>query len=95
MTKKEKINWDDISFIERGKQRKAILKLLDKPKTPTQIKKESGLHFNTISRALIELEKVRFVVCLTPKQKLCRFYELTLKGKKIKESLIKEQKVKD
>lgn len=89
MDKKEKINWNNISFIERGKQRKAVLNLLDKPKTPTQIKKESNLHFNTISRALIELEKAGFVTCLTPKQKLCRFYEITNKGKKIKEVLNK------
>jgi len=83
MGNKEKINWDDIGFIERGKQRKAVLKLLDKPKTPTQLKKESGLHFNTISRALVELEKAGFATCLNPKQKLCRFYELTNKGKRI------------
>lgn len=84
MNKKGNINWNEISFIERGKQRKAVLNLLDKPKTPTQLKKESGLHFNTISRALIELEKAGFVSCLTPNQKLCRFYGLTSKGKKAK-----------
>lgn len=90
MSNKEKISWDDISFIERGKQRKAILNLLDKPKTPTQIKKESGLHFNTISRALVELEKQGFVACLTPNQKLCRFYDITNKGKKVKEKIKKD-----
>lgn len=83
MPKKENIDWNEVSFIERGKHRKAILKLLDKPKTPTQLKKESNLHFNTVSRALIELEKAKFVVCLTPDQKLCRFYGLTNKGKGI------------
>lgn len=91
MKKKDDVNWDDISFIERAKQRKAVLVLLDKPKTPTQMKKESCLHFNTISRALVELEKKGFVVCLTPNQKLCRFYELTKKGKKIVSYLNKEK----
>jgi predicted transcriptional regulator len=87
MVKREKISWDDISFIQRGKQRKEILFRLDKPKTPTNLKEEINLHFNTISRALIELEKEGFVKCLNPKQKLCRFYEITDKGKKIKEKI--------
>lgn len=78
---KEEVNWNDKSFIERGKQRKIILQKLDKPKTPTELKNETGLHFNTVSRALIELEKKNFVKCLTPNQKLCRYYDLTNKGK--------------
>jgi len=87
--KKDKISWDDISFIMRGKRRKIILNLLNKPKTPTQIKEETKLHFTTISRALTELEKTGFVKCLNSSQKLWRFYELTEKGKKIKEKTIK------
>jgi predicted transcriptional regulator len=81
--RKSKINWNDISFIVRGKHRKAILKLLNKPKTPTQVKKDTGLHFNTVSRILVELDKKGFVKCLTPKQKLARFYYITSKGKKV------------
>ena len=92
--KKDKINWNDISFIMRGKRRKAILNLLDKPKTPTQLKEKTKLHFTTISRALIELEKTGFAKCLTPNQKLWRFYELTEKGKKIKEEIKKNQNFK-
>jgi predicted Rossmann fold nucleotide-binding protein DprA/Smf involved in DNA uptake len=83
MKKEAKINWNDISFLERGKHRKTILKLLDKPKTPTQLKRESGLHFNEVSRTLIGLEKSGFVKCLTPNQKLCRFYDITEKAKNI------------
>ena len=90
MVKRGKTNWDDISFILRGKHRQEILKRLDKPKTPTNLKDETNLHFNTISRALIELEKEGFVKCLTPKQKLYRFYELTPKGKKILQELNKK-----
>lgn len=81
--KKDKISWDDVSFIVRGKHRRVILNLLNKPKTPTQIKKESNLHFNTVSRILVELSKNGFVKCLTPQQKLARFYHITSKGKKV------------
>ncbi|MFH1365639.1 MAG: winged helix-turn-helix domain-containing protein [archaeon] len=73
--------WDDISFIIRSKHRKNILKLLDKPKTPTQIKKTTGLHFNIVSRTIIELEKNGFLKCLNPQQKLIRFYQITKRGK--------------
>ena len=81
--KKEDIDWDDMSFILSGKHRKNILKLLENPKTPTQLKEETKLHFNQISRTLQELESKGFVECLNPKQKLTRFYKITSKGKNI------------
>lgn len=80
---KEETNWDDFSFIYRSKHRGVILKLLDKPKTPTQLKEETKLHFNIVSRTLIELQKNGFVECLNPKQKMARFYRITEKGKKV------------
>ena len=83
------MNWDDISFIVRGKHRKAILELLSKPRTPTQIKEETKLHFNSVSRTLNELVKKGFAECLNPNQKLIRFYRITNKGKKLLVSLDK------
>ena len=91
MKMKKTINWDDISFIIRSKHRKTLLKLLDNPKTPTQIKTETKLHFNTVSRTLVELEKKGVVKCLTPHQKLARFYQITDKGKKLLGNLTKVQ----
>jgi predicted transcriptional regulator len=84
---KEKINWDDFSFIHRGKHRKMVLEILNKPKTPTQLKQETKLHFNIISRTLIELERQGFVECLNPKQKMARFYGITDKGNKVLEKM--------
>ncbi len=79
--KKKNINWEDIGFILSGKHRENILKLLENPKTPTQLKEETKLHFNQISRTIQELETKGFVECLNPKQKLTRFYKITKKGK--------------
>ena len=84
--KKEAI-WDNISFVVRSKHRKTMLKLLTKPRTPTQIKEETKLHFNAVSRSLIELEKKGFIKCLNPNQKLLRFYQITLEGKKLLKKL--------
>ena len=83
---KKGVNWDDFSFVYRGKHRKAILKLLDKPKTPTKLKEETKLHFNIVSRTLIELENKGFVECLNPNQRQARFYSITKKG----EGVLKE-----
>jgi predicted transcriptional regulator len=80
---KKEEEWDNISFITRSKHRKKILKLLDKPKTPTQVKEEVKLHFNAVSRTIQELEKKGFVKCLNPNQKLSRYYQITGEGKKI------------
>lgn len=73
--------WEDISFILTGKHRKNLLKLLNKPKTPTMVKEETNLHFNQVSRTLIELENKKLIECLNPKQKLIRLYQITNKGK--------------
>ena len=82
-------DWNNISFIDRGKHRKTILELLNKPKTPTKIKEETKLHFNTVSRAIIELEKKALIKCLNPTQKLSRFYQITKKGKEILKEISK------
>ncbi len=84
---KKEAEWDNISFIVRSKHRKVILELLAKPKTPTQIKKETKLHFNSVSRSLLELEKKNFIKCLNPTQKLLRFYQITAEGKKLLKKL--------
>ena len=85
----ESLDWELISFVERSKHRKTILKHLTRPKTPSQIKSEKGIHFNSISRALIELEKKGLVKCLSENQKKARFYCLSEKGKEILEAMKK------
>ncbi len=85
--KKRDVIWEDISYILSSKHRKNILKLLGDPKTPTQLKSETGLHFNSVSRTLNELVKKGFAECLNPKQKLTRFYRITNKGKKLLEEI--------
>jgi len=76
-------DWDIIGFLNRSKHRKIILELLEKPKTPTKIKEETKLHFNAVSRTILELEKEGLIKCLNPSQKLSRFYQMTNKGKDI------------
>lgn len=72
-----------LSFVKRSEQRQVILKSLSNHKTPTDIKKETGLAPSHISRTLKEFMKKSIVKCLTPKQKIGRIYRLSQKGEKL------------
>jgi predicted transcriptional regulator len=80
-------NYKDYSWILKGKQRKKILKVMDKPLIPTQIKEKTDLSLNNVSDILREFRKRKLAECINPKEKTGRLYELTDKGKKIKKQL--------
>ena len=75
--------YDLVSFVSRGKIRKKILKNLSEPKTPTQLSGKIGTHRSTISRAILSLEDKGLLKCLTPNEKLGRYYSITETGKKV------------
>jgi len=78
------MDWHEIIFIKSSKNRKAILKALQKkPMTPTELSKELNNHRSTISQNLIKMEKKKIVECLTPKNKNYRVYGITTKGQKL------------
>lgn len=79
--------YDLISFVTRGKIRIKVLKALSEPKTPTQLSPVVGTHRSTVSRAILSLEKKGLVKCITPDEKLGRFYQVTPLGKKILEKI--------
>ena len=75
----------DYSWVIRGKQKKKIIKAMNKPKIPTQIKEETHLSLNNVSDVLREFRKKKIVKCLNPEDKTGRLYKLTPKGMKIRE----------
>ncbi len=75
------------SWIVRGSQRVRILQIMEKPMTPTQIKKETKLALNNVSDILRLFVKFKVAKCLNEREKLGRIYELTEKGKRIKKLL--------
>lgn len=77
----------DLSWIKRGKQRKEIIVHIDDKETPTEIANKSKYSLNHTSRILNEFRKHGFVKLLNPKQKTGRLYELTEKGKVIRDKL--------
>jgi len=75
--------YDLIAYLRRSSIKVKLLKLLGEPKTPTDLKKALGVHRESISRALLEMEKKELVVCVNPKQPNFRYYKATEKAKKI------------
>lgn len=76
-------------WIYRGKQRKKIIFVLEKAKTPTQIKNETNIKVTNVSDVLRDMLNRKLVKCLNPEDKLGRFYELTSIGKQVKKEFLR------
>ena len=79
--------YDLVSFVSRGKIRKVVLSNLIKPHTPTELSHIIKTHRSTTSRTILALESKGLVNCITPKEKMGRYYEITDVGKKVLEKL--------
>ncbi len=77
----------DIAYLMKGKLKKQILSLLEKPKTATMLGKEIKKHRSGISRILLELEKRKLISCKNPNDNMHRFYQITKKGKNLLERM--------
>ena len=81
-------DWQLISFVKSSKYREQVLRILDRPKTPTEIKKEIKIDKAHITRALQKLIERKLVVCHTPKVRKYKIFERTNKGNNIIKKLI-------
>ncbi len=77
-----------LSWCLRGSQRKAIIQILDKPKTPGIISEETKIKFSNVSDNLRLMEKEGIVKCLNPKDQRGRLYSLTKVGDKVRKELL-------
>ncbi|HLC86676.1 MAG TPA: hypothetical protein VJH65_00140 [Candidatus Nanoarchaeia archaeon] len=80
----------DISWIKRGKQRREIIIHIKGIQTPSEISKKSGYSLNHTSRILNEFKKHRIIKILNPEEKTGRLYQLTIKGKIVRDRLKEE-----
>ena len=62
-------------------RKKVIFVLKEEALTPNTISEKTGLYPSHVSQTLSELTKKKLVICLTPKLKKGRLYELTSDGK--------------
>ena len=81
--------WKDYSYVVRGKQRIEVIKSLEKPMTVTQVRNATELSLSEASRVVRSFEKVSLAKCLNPKDITGRVYELTERGRAVREGLFK------
>ena len=75
--------YDLVSFVARGSLRKKVLKSLIRSNSPSELARILNTDRPSVSRTILALEKVGLVECLTPNEKLGRFYRTTETGKKV------------
>ncbi len=81
------MSWEDVSYVLRSKNRKSVLLLLDRPKTPTSLAKELHTSTPNISRALRELLSHKLVVSLTPNARSGKLLISTKYGREVASKL--------
>jgi predicted transcriptional regulator len=81
--------WELYSWVIRGNQRRKIIRALDKPKIPTEIKSEAQMSLTNVSKILRAFKNKGLIRCLTPNSKTGKIYELTNKGKEIRDRMLK------
>ena len=90
-------NYDLYSWVLRGTQRMAVIKVMDRTKIPRDIRKEAKEFDDKISKAntsrvLRDFVKKGIAVCLNEEQRTGRLYKLTKSGKAIRDEILKEEK---
>ena len=73
--------------MSRSRKKREIIKILDKPKTPTQIGKSLKISRSSASQMLLAMEKKKFVKCLNQSDRMARYYQATEKGLKVLKEL--------
>lgn len=81
--------WQDYGYVFRGKQRKQVIKAMERPMSVTQIRTKAGLSLSETSRVLRGFVKQRLAICVTPEHLTGRVYALTAAGRRIREELEK------
>ena len=71
------VRWNLVSFVARSDQRKKILALTQNPITPTDIANKLDTHLTQVSRTLRQFKERKLVECLTPKERMSKYYRIT------------------
>ena len=86
--------YDDLGFVLRGRQRRAVLRVMSRPMVPSQISRsirgEYRISLNNVSRVLRDLERKGLVECANPHKATGRVYLLTDRGKRVREELVSQ-----
>jgi predicted transcriptional regulator len=82
------LNAEIIGYVLASNYRKKVLLALEeKQLTPMMISQKTKIYATHVSTTLSELGEKRLVVCLNPKAKKGRIYDLTKEGRNILKNL--------
>lgn len=84
------MNWKLYGLVMAGELRVNIVKLLNEPKTPTQLRNMIKTQDSAIARCLRTLEKHKIVKQLNPNIRKGKIYILTNVGKDILKQLLSQ-----
>jgi len=89
------VNLKLYAWIVKGTQRTAILKVMDKPRTVTEVCKKSKYYnkrisLNNCSDILRSFVRHGVAICLNKEEKVGRLYQLTKAAEEIRIELLKE-----
>ena len=92
---KDATNLRSYSWLVRGKQREAVIKVMDRPEIPSRICREAKklnekISLNSMCDVLRNFVEKGIVIHLNSKEKVGRSYELTKKGRILREKILKE-----
>ena len=82
---------EDISWVLRGRQRRDIIHHIGGMDIPVIVAEKSGYSLNNTSRVLVNFKKRGIVKLKNPKAHIGRIYELTEKGRVIRDEVKKSQ----
>ena len=83
------IDWELYGWVARGKQRRMIINALDRPKIPSDIKRDTKLSITHVSKILRLFKEKGIAVCLNPDSRTGKVYDLTEMGRKIRSEIAK------
>ncbi|MFX0052503.1 MAG: hypothetical protein ACFFAJ_09280 [Candidatus Hodarchaeota archaeon] len=91
---KQEKDYEMLSFILDGNLRKKIYSLLIKrPSYAWEIAKKEKLNVSSVLRALRDLDKNKVILCLNPKSRRHKFYELTPEALNLKDEVLNSLKL--
>jgi len=77
------MDWEAYSWVMRSRQRQEIVRLLQRPRIPSQLADELDTHLSQVSHSLSQFQKRGLVECITPDARKGRLYRLTEKGENV------------
>jgi len=83
------VEWELYGWVMRGNQRRKVLRVLNKPRLPAELRNEAEMSLTNVSKTLKSFEAKGIVKCLTPQNRTGKIYGLTERGKQLRQEMVR------